>query len=283
MALDLKNMAIRCTSGVIYIGLIIGAILIGSTGLAFLTSLFALGASYELEKQTLSKISTWQVTWSVDAMMLLCLTWFFSFVFMGLPVILLVFWCLFLAFRFIIQIFYSQPQPLKSISISLFSQFYIGLPLMGFCFLGVIIPNPWMLVCIIAMIWINDTGAYLVGCSVGRHKLIPRLSPNKSWEGFLGGLLFNIGAAFIFFYCFNLRDSFPISGVGHWIAIGIIVSLAATLGDLFESMIKRSLGIKDFGQIMPGHGGILDRIDSLLFVIPAVLILIGLISLTSYI
>lgn len=283
MALDYKNMAVRCASGVIYIGLIIGAIIIGKTGLAFLASLFALVASYELEKQTLNKIPTWQVTWSVDAMMLLCLMWFFSDFFMWLPGILLIFWCLFLAFRFVIQIFSSQPHPLKSISISLFSQFYIGLPLMGFCFLGALIPNPWILVCIIAMIWINDTGAYLVGCSIGRHKLIPRLSPNKSWEGFIGGLLFNIGAAFIFFYCFNLKDSFLLSSVGHWIAIGVIVSLAATLGDLFESMIKRSLGIKDFGQIMPGHGGILDRIDSLLFVVPAVLIFIGLISLTSYI
>ena len=169
----------------------------------------------------------------------------------------------------------NQKKPLKAISITGFEQIYIGLPMYLFViFTGMLSSQPWIMVCALAMIWINDTGAYLVGCLFGKHKMFPALSPKKSWEGFFGGLLFNAGFAFIIFYCFNLRSFGLISHVTGWIYLGICISVLATLGDLFESMLKRSLGIKDFGNTIPGHGGILDRIDSLLFVLPGTLLAI---------
>ena len=118
----------------------------------------------------------------------------------------------------------------------------------------------FMFVCI----WLNDTGAYLVGCTIGKHRLFERISPKKSWEGFFGGMVFCIAAGA--FAHLLIGGSQAI-----WIPFAIIVSVFATWGDLVESLIKRTAGVKDSGNIMPGHGGVLDRIDSLLFVAPAIL------------
>ena len=113
------------------------------------------------------------------------------------------------------------------------------------------------------LIWTNDTFAYLVGKNFGKHKLFPSVSPKKTIEGFIGGLLFSV-------ICGILLGKYFI-GVKHiyfWVVIAIIVSIFSTLGDLIESKLKRIAGVKDSGTIMPGHGGILDRLDSIIFVIP---------------
>ncbi len=113
------------------------------------------------------------------------------------------------------------------------------------------------------MLWLNDTGAYCVGSLMGRHRLCERLSPKKSWEGFWGGMLFTAAGGALMTPWFM--------GGATWIfgaVAGIIISIAATWGDLVESMLKRSQGVKDAGHILPGHGGILDRIDSLLIAAP---------------
>lgn len=116
-----------------------------------------------------------------------------------------------------------------------------------------------MLLTIFVAIWANDTGAYLAGSTFGRHKLFPSVSPKKSWEGFFGGLV-----AAVIVSCLFLGWSL------EGILYGVVISVVGTWGDLFESMIKRQVGVKDSGNILPGHGGILDRIDSLLFVLPGV-------------
>ncbi|MDE6270682.1 MAG: phosphatidate cytidylyltransferase, partial [Muribaculaceae bacterium] len=125
--------------------------------------------------------------------------------------------------------------------------------------------SEWVLMMIFIFIWLNDTGAYLVGSQIGRHRLFERLSPKKSWEGFFGGLLFCVVAGIC-------AAMFVHSVVGwwQWIVTSVLACVMATLGDLFESLMKRTLGVKDSGNLIPGHGGILDRIDSLLFVGPAV-------------
>jgi phosphatidate cytidylyltransferase len=117
---------------------------------------------------------------------------------------------------------------------------------------------------IILLIWASDVGAYLVGSLIGKHKLFERISPGKTWEGTIGAFILNIGCAFIIAHLFQEL------ALKHWIVISILVSVFGTLGDLVESMFKRQAGIKDSGKIMPGHGGILDRFDSLLFVSPFV-------------
>lgn len=113
----------------------------------------------------------------------------------------------------------------------------------------------------LVLIWTNDTFAYLTGKMLGRTKLIERVSPNKTWEGTTGGFLFAILAACLYAY-FRELPILP------WAGFGLVCGLCATLGDLVESVIKRSLGVKDMGNLMPGHGGVLDRFDALLFAAP---------------
>jgi phosphatidate cytidylyltransferase len=121
----------------------------------------------------------------------------------------------------------------------------------------------WWVLAVFAMVWGNDTGAYLTGHFFGKTRLAPRISPAKTWEGFAGGLAISIIAAFIFSIAIHLP----------WYAsltMGIFTAIAATLGDLAESMLKRGVGVKDSGQLIPGHGGLLDRLDSLLFAVMVV-------------
>jgi phosphatidate cytidylyltransferase len=122
------------------------------------------------------------------------------------------------------------------------------------------------------ILWLNDTGAYLIGSWIGKHKLFERISPKKTWEGSMGGafmaLLTSWGMAL-------LVKGIPL---WQWISIGLIIVIFGTLGDLVESMLKRSLGIKDSGTILPGHGGILDRFDALLLAVPFVFVFLAIFS-----
>ena len=123
--------------------------------------------------------------------------------------------------------------------------------------------NPKILISILILIWANDTFAYLVGKNFGKNKLFPSVSPKKTIEGFVGGMFFTIISSVL------LSKFYIESNILYiWIIIAIIVSIFSTLGDLIQSKFKRVAGIKDSGKIMPGHGGILDRLDSIIFVIP---------------
>lgn len=124
--------------------------------------------------------------------------------------------------------------------------------------------HPKVIISILAMIWTNDTFAYLVGRSIGKNKLFERVSPKKTIEGFGGGVVFSIitGVLMAQFY---LNES-----IAQWIIIALLVSIFGTLGDLIESKFKRNAGVKDSGNIMPGHGGFLDRLDSIIFAAPFV-------------
>lgn len=145
-----------------------------------------------------------------------------------------------------------------------FALIYLGIPM-------VVIPmiphyqgenHAWMLASVFILVWCNDTFAYLVGSQWGRRKLFPRISPNKTWEGLLGGVAGTLVISLTFHYFF------PYMPAVGWLGLAVVVLIFGTLGDLFESAIKRSFNMKDSGKFMPGHGGILDRIDSLLFAMP---------------
>ena len=124
------------------------------------------------------------------------------------------------------------------------------------------IPNgAWMVLYVVFCVWAADTGAYLVGRKWGKRKLAPSLSPGKSWEGWIAGFICTIGMSL-------LMGNAMYVPVFHAVLIGVGLSITGLIGDLAESAIKRDIGIKDFGTIMPGHGGILDRFDSLLFAAP---------------
>ena len=119
--------------------------------------------------------------------------------------------------------------------------------------------------------WMNDTGAYLVGLTMGKHKLLKRVSPKKSWEGLIGGALFALLTGYL------LSRFFPVLNLVNWMTIALIVIVFGTLGDLTESMLKRYLGLKDSGSILPGHGGLMDRFDGILLSTPVVFVFLQLI------
>lgn len=136
--------------------------------------------------------------------------------------------------------------------------------------------NPKIIIGIFILIWSNDTFAYLVGKSIGKHKLFERISPKKTIEGFMGGFLFTIIASIIIAKYLLNTSNFTI-----WIGTAILVSIFATLGDLIQSKFKRLAGVKDSGKIMPGHGGILDRFDSMIFVAPFVFLFYQILNYVS--
>ena len=185
------------------------------------------------------------------------------------PVLFLIF--LLISSVFIAELFRKKENPIINISVTLFGVAYIVLP---FALLGEIANfkygfEPRIVLSLFFLIWTNDTFAYLTGSVFGKRKLLERISPGKTWEGFLGGGLFTIILAFF------LNDIFPVNYHIHmnrvdWIIIGLIVFIFGTLGDLVESMIKRVAGVKDSGNLIAGHGGIMDRFDSLIFVVPLI-------------
>ena len=141
---------------------------------------------------------------------------------------------------------------------------------------GVVLYNKWLMFALFILIWVNDSGAYIVGSLMskrkgGNHKMFPRVSPAKSWEGLIGGFVFDLIAGYIFYLvgwtttmgltAYPLLDS---------LLFALVVGVFGTLGDLMESLMKRTLGVKDSGKFMPGHGGVLDRFDSLLLAVPVV-------------
>jgi phosphatidate cytidylyltransferase len=125
------------------------------------------------------------------------------------------------------------------------------------------------------LIWINDSFAYLIGSNFGRQKLFESVSPKKTVEGFLGGVFFSaIGSYFIFKYTNNLEFS-------NWLIISVIISVFGTIGDLIESKYKRQANVKDSGNLMPGHGGLLDRLDSAIFVAPFIYLFLKILNYVS--
>lgn len=193
-----------------------------------------------------------------------------NFRFLSGVIIALVFSSLILAG--ILELFRNNSSPFQNISVTLVGIFYVVFPftlinfLPEFAQIKTIDDKYWSILSIFILIWSNDTFAYLTGRLIGKHKLFERISPKKTWEGFTGGILFSVIAGLVLAYF--LDWSYP-----KMIAYGLIVGIFGTAGDLVESMLKRSVDIKDSGNILPGHGGILDRFDAVLFVVPIIFVL----------
>ena len=171
--------------------------------------------------------------------------------------------------RMTAQLFLPRLNAVTSITRSALAVAYVSLPVALLSSVAAI-TNQRMLLALFVFIWLNDTGAFLVGSAVGKHRLFERVSPKKSWEGVAGGILFTLLGAWCMFNFAN--EFFGGPRLRVWLGMALVVSVFATLGDLFESLLKRTAGVKDSGHLIPGHGGILDRIDSLLFVVPSLLI-----------
>ncbi|MGP1462673.1 phosphatidate cytidylyltransferase [Tannerella sp.] len=175
---------------------------------------------------------------------------------------------LFLIFILIAGLYHKKENPVNRWAMTFFSQFYCaGL----FSMLNFVVfdptnktYHPYYGLFIFIFIWLNDTGAYLVGTTFGKRRMFPRVSPLKSWEGFAGGLVIAWMAAL------TLAYFYPVVSWYHWIAFATIIVLFGTWGDLVESLIKRTYGVKDSGTLLPGHGGILDRFDSMMLATPVI-------------
>ena len=182
------------------------------------------------------------------------------------------------------ELYTKAPNPINNWAYTMLSQMYIALPYSMINVLafqsnagGEVSFNYMLPLSLFIFLWVNDTGAYCCGSLFGRHKLFPRVSPGKSWEGSIGGAIFVVIAAAVIGYLVGGMQggySIPV-----WIGLGLTVVVFGTLGDLVESLFKRTLGIKDSGNILPGHGGMLDRFDSSLMAIPAAVIYFYTLSL----
>lgn len=168
----------------------------------------------------------------------------------------------------IAQLWRMSDQPIRDITYTLFPAIYIGLPLGLMPFTAATSPN--LMMSILALVWINDSFAYIGGSLYGKHKMWPRHSPGKTWEGTATGVVI---ACLVAVFVGPLFVKEPEIHWSLWLAIALICSIIGTLGDLVESMLKRSVGLKDSGNIMPGHGGFLDRFDSLLIIMPFIVAL----------
>lgn len=165
----------------------------------------------------------------------------------------------------IIELFRFREQPMANLGTTLLGVIYVALPMAMILYIPRAFGgwNPWVVLCFIFTIWANDVFAYLVGMTLGRHRLCERISPKKSWEGFFGGIA---GAVLMGYLASRLLDM----PAGLWCGLALVAAVTGVLGDLIESMLKRKADLKDSGNLIPGHGGVLDRFDALLLAIPFV-------------
>ena len=191
-------------------------------------------------------------------------------------------------YMLIAELYLRQDDPIQDWAYTMLAQMYIALPFSLLNVLaftatpnGQVAFNTLLPLSVFIFLWVNDTGAYCVGSLLGRHKLFPRISPGKSWEGSIGGAFFVLLAAWGIGWFDNMQvcdldHQSPIFRglltIPEWAGLGLTVVVFGTWGDLVESLFKRTLGIKDSGSILPGHGGMLDRFDSSLLAIPAAVV-----------
>lgn len=167
-----------------------------------------------------------------------------------------------------VELFFASSQPFSNIGRHLVCFIYVGLPFALLAQMSVIhagydqIYSPWRVFGLLLLIWTNDTMAYFIGSQFGKRKLFERISPKKTWEGTIGGGICTVLIAWGL--SFLIHDFTPV----QWIALGAVAAIFGTLGDLVESMLKRSVGVKDSGNLLPGHGGLLDRFDAFIFALP---------------
>lgn len=262
---NMHNLLKRSFSGIIYVLIFISATLFSKESYVVLITLFGFISIWEFSKMI--AIKNYASYFIFPVTLFLILQRQYSFATLGLLGIT-VFSSLLLGFQLIFKkdIPYEDHRQKLGLSIR-----YI---IFSMCFL-VLLPfyqneyHPYLMLALVSLIWVNDSFAFLVGKNIGKRKLFASVSPKKTVEGFFGGLFFSVLTAYAISY-FN-SDFTAL----HWIIIGVLISVLGTLGDLVESKFKRKANIKDSGNILPGHGGILDRLDSLLFVAPFVYLFIN--------
>lgn len=277
----MKNFIQRAITGIIFVAVLIGCIISGPFSFGILFCIISAMATYEF-----CTLVNYQE--EVDINRNICtlgsVFLFFCFFYYGInpaetgifiPYLALIIYLL------VSELYLKKKNPINNWAYSMMSQLYVGLP---FALLNVlafqnnleISVSQYVFILPLSIFifnWVNDTGAYCTGMLFGKHRLFERISPKKSWEGSIGGGVFSIIAAFA------MAHFFPIMPTAIWIGMALTVVVFGTWGDLTESLMKRHLGIKDSGNILPGHGGMLDRFDSTLMAVPAAVVYLYITSL----
>lgn len=281
MSDKMKNLITRSITGVIFVTAIVVCFMRPEA----MILLFAL----------VTGLTVWEYTGIVNGIENVCVNRFLATVaavyfFLGMagfcagivPSAVFIPYLLTVVYMFIAELYTKAPNPINNWAYTMLSQMYIALPFAMvnvLAFRGVgngVVYNNLAPLSIFVFLWTNDTGAYLSGSLFGKHKLFPRVSPGKSWEGSIGGgLLVLLVAALVGMYQnSDMHETATelILTVPQWMGLGLVVVFFGTWGDLVESLFKRTIGIKDSGNILPGHGGMLDRFDSSLMAFPAAVI-----------
>lgn len=277
----MKNFIQRAITGVIFVAVLIGCIIGGPLPFGILFCLISALATVEF-CQLMNQQQGVHVNRNICT--LGSITLFLCFFFYGMnPAATNIFipYLAILIYLFISELYLKKENPIHNWAYAMFSQLYVALP---FALLNVLAfqttpsetASQYLFIFPLSIFifnWMNDTGAYCTGVLFGKHPLFKRISPKKSWEGSIGGAVFCVATAFA------LAHFFPIYSIGEWTGLALTVVVFGTWGDLTESLMKRQLGIKDSGNILPGHGGILDRFDSAMLAIPAAVVYLFALSL----
>ncbi len=262
----MSNFLQRTITGAIFVVLVIGSILWNHYAFSFVFLIFTILGVTEFYG-VISKTGSKPLGFSgiIISALLFCITSYIAISNSNYHFILILLPLLFI--EFIIELFRKHKTPFTNIAFTFLGIFYVALPLSLLNFLT----NPafehdkyikGILIGFFLLIWSNDTFAYLTGMKFGKHKLFERISPKKTWEGSIGGFVFSLLTAYIL-SLFVIELSLL-----QWLGMAIIIVIFGSLGDLTESLLKRSLDLKDSGSILPGHGGILDRFDAVLLAAP---------------
>ena len=281
MSDKMKNLITRSITGVIFVAAIVVCFMRPEA----MILLFAL----------VTGLTVWEYTGIVNGIENVCVNRFLATVaavyfFLGMagfcagivPSAVFIPYLLTVVYMFISELYTKAPNPINNWAYTMLSQMYIALPFAMvnvLAFRGVgngVVYNYLAPLSIFVFLWTNDTGAYLSGSLFGKHKLFPRVSPGKSWEGSIGGglLVLLVSALVGMYQNSDMHETATelLLTVPQWMGLGLVVVFFGTWGDLVESLFKRTIGIKDSGNILPGHGGMLDRFDSSLMAFPAAVI-----------
>ncbi|MEM8508932.1 MAG: phosphatidate cytidylyltransferase [Bacteroidota bacterium] len=255
----MRELLRRSITGIVYVFLLLASVFLSSDAFDFLFMVFGLGCLYEFKR--LVKIQGYYVFLAY-----LALWWAFIYIVQNFVIIRFLMMATLTVNLALLSYLFSKKQSpdFSNMQKLLLAIFYIG----GGCIFLTMIPYKdnefakYLIMGIFVLIWVNDTFAYLVGSTIGKNKLFPSISPKKTIEGSVGGLIFALIAAYI------ISGYEPILSRNQWMILAVVLVITGNLGDLLESKFKRVAGVKDSGAILPGHGGILDRLDSLIYAAP---------------
>ena len=282
--MKMKNLMVRTLSGLVLVAVFVGAVLGSQWSFGALLLLILVGGQtefYKLARETGLSPQRWMGL--AVGVLLFALNFIVFRQFSrsvtdeagGAVLYLLLYIGLLLPTLFVCELFRRSATPLANLGATLLGVLYVAVPLSLLLYVPVLagdgVWRPETVLCYIFIIWANDVFAYLVGMTFGRHRLCERLSPKKSWEGFFGGLAGAVATGLAAAYALD-------ANYWVWGGLALVASLSGVAGDLVESRFKREAGVKDSGQVIPGHGGVLDRFDALLLSAPYVflyLLLVG--------